>query len=86
MPAKSTFTRPKLETRLWSVPVVPQVLQSSSEQEQRSKRARPTGRDTSEKDNPSPTKTGISHSDGRDLRPLQISNDDDCEQGRATSR
>ena len=34
--AISTFVPPNLETRMGSVPAVPQVMQSSSEQEQRS--------------------------------------------------
>ena len=36
MPAMSTFAPPNLETRLGSVPAVPQVVQSSSYLEQRS--------------------------------------------------
>ena len=36
VPAISKFVPPNLETRLGSVPAVPQMLQSSSEREQRS--------------------------------------------------
>ena len=79
-PTILTVVPPNLETRLGSVPAVPQVPQSSSEQGQSS--------DILDRLGKAPVRRTIEirQSDsGRDLRPLEIGNDE-YEQGGTTSR
>ena len=84
VPALSTFVPPNLDTRLASVPEVPQVPQSSSGAEEG--RFRPTGRISSKEDHSSAMEISTCQlNSGHDLRRLEIENDEYDQRG-TTSR